>query len=51
MQLRMQLQQLYSVLSGGLCAFDGGEAIAVEGAAACVGEDPLASETRGDALV
>lgn len=49
MQSRVQLQQLYSVLSGALCALGGGEAIAVEGAAVCVGEDSLASEAQGDA--
>lgn len=50
MQSRVQLQQLYSVLSGTLCALGGGgEAIAVEGAAVCVGEDSLALEAQGDA--
>lgn len=49
MQSRVQLQQLYSVLSGGLCALGGGEAVAVEGAAVCVGEDSLALEAQGDA--
>lgn len=47
MQSRMQLQQLYSVLSGGLCALDGGEAIAVEGAAVGVGEDPCGLGNTG----
>lgn len=48
MQSRMQLQQLYSVLLGGLCALDGGEGIAVEGASVCV-EDSLALEAPRDA--